>query len=149
MRWCILPAHTHSQIRLDLHELNAKSADPRAPERARGRGKIGILAKEQIQCTTATETNANRTPSQDERRAARVARPDDTNQSKVALVHERATPRAQTFFNTRARDVLTHTYTRYNSTLFYTQKHTCLHYNYTRYGYVKPINFVNCPKKDF
>lgn len=48
MRWCILPAHTHSQIRLDLHESNAKSADPRAPERAHGHGKIGILAKEQV-----------------------------------------------------------------------------------------------------
>lgn len=127
MRWCILPAHTHSQIRLDLHELNAKSADPRVPERAHGRGKIGILAKEQVQCTTATETNANRTPSQDERRAARVsrrgvARSNDTSQSKVALVHERATPRAQTFFNTRARNVLTHVYTKHNSTLLYTQK---------------------------
>lgn len=48
MRWCILPAHTHSQIRLDLHESNAKSADPRVPKRAHGRGKIGILAKEQV-----------------------------------------------------------------------------------------------------
>lgn len=76
MRWCILPAHTHLQIRLDLHESNAKSADPRAPERAHGRGKIGILAKEQVQCTTVTETNANRAPSQDEQLVARVATRD-------------------------------------------------------------------------
>lgn len=40
----------------------------------------------------------------------RVARPDDTDQSKVALVHERATPRAQTFFNTRARDTRSDTH---------------------------------------
>lgn len=72
MRWCILPAHTHLQIRLDLHESNAKSADPRVPERMHARGKIGILAKEQVQCTTVTETNANKTPPQDERRVPRV-----------------------------------------------------------------------------
>lgn len=53
MRWCILPAHTHLQIRLDLHESNEKNPRIRARERARDRGKIGILAKEQVQCNNS------------------------------------------------------------------------------------------------
>lgn len=40
MRWCILPAHTHSQIRLDL-ELNAVKKSAK-------RGKIGKCAMQQV-----------------------------------------------------------------------------------------------------
>lgn len=122
MRWCILPAHTHSQIRLDLHELNAKSADPRVPERAHGRGKIGILAKEQIQCTTATETNANRTPSQDERRATRVPM---THRSKQSCPGSRACnpARSNIFQYTSTKRAHTHVYKIQFYTTLYTKAH--------------------------
>lgn len=111
--------------------------------------------------TTVTETNANKTPPQDVRvpRVATRGRVPMIHKLKRSCpVHERATPRAQTVLNTRARVhacVRARVFTRiiYNtSTQFYTSYTLEAHLstlNYTRYGYVKPIVFVNCLKKNF
>lgn len=131
MRWCILPAHTHSQIRLDPHESNAKSADPRARARnPRARATAVELVfsprktsttvynsdrNQQNRSSDTRETShftqgykATRAPFARQVRArdapwARVPTTTDTqSKSKLALVHERATPRAHTLLNTRA-----------------------------------------------
>lgn len=166
MRWCILPAHTHLQIRLDLHESNAKSAvpAPRVHACARvysaavelvfsPRNKHKVYNSDRNQRKQDIPQEARRVaPSPSRRRGTRPFK-WYTDQSEVALVQERATPCAQTFLNTRAL-VLIYSYTIYcyRDTLyklFYTLEAHLSTLNYTRYGYVKPIVFVNFSQKRF
>jgi len=140
MRWCILPAHTHSQIRLDLHESNAKSAvtgKPRAHVCARARSsavKLVFSPRNKHKCTTATETNANRTPSPLHRKGGGASPPlsghasplNDTHRSKRSCPGSRACNPARSntsqYTSTRAHTL---TYTIHGATEI--QLYTILH----------------------
>lgn len=144
MRWCILPAHTHSQIRLDLHESNAKSAAPvpRVHVCARALAaavELVFSPRNKHRCTTATETNANRTshkkrgalPSPSRRRETRpLKRHTDL---KVKLPWFRSVqPRALKHFSIHEHSCSLYSYTlhSYRDTAIYYfihLKHTSLH----------------------
>lgn len=121
MRWCILPAHTHSQIRLDLHESNAKirgfRAIPCALLRARTRwAAVELVFSPRNKHKNNSDRNQRKQKiiSQNGRRVAprefktagmRVPFQYTTHRLKQRSCpgHERATPRAHSLLNTRAR----------------------------------------------
>lgn len=120
---------------------------------ARGRGRIGILAKQQVQCTTVTETNANKKYPQ-ERRTSRVTTRwcVPMTQSEKLPWFTSVQPRALKHFSIQEHACSHTRYTINNNTMYNTADTLKAHLstlNYTCYGYVKPIDFVNCPKKDF
>lgn len=174
MRWCILPVHTHSQIRLDLTN---QTQNPRRQFFDGWHAVKLVFSPRSKQFTIAQLTESQTSTRQDEDKTeARVSpwrhvgnessrRIRDlgqyTSKIKVALVLERATPRAHTrsihrLYN-RARPLpivrpthlrLAHAPIRTPSThvTLFTLSTLCT-LDYTRYGYVKPIDFVNCRKK--
>lgn len=122
--------------------------------------ELVFYAKEQV--TTVTETNADKTPPQ-LRRVPRVAtrgRVPTTQVNSRSCPGPRACNPARSnssqYTSTRAcvracARVHPHD-TRDTRTQFYTSYTLEAHLstlNYTRYGYVKPIVFVNCPKTNF
>lgn len=174
MRWCILPVHTHSQIRLDLTN---QTQNPRRQFFDGWHAVKLVFSPRSKQFTIAQLTESQTSTRQDEDKTeARVSPWRDvgnessrrirdlgqyTSKIKVALVLERATPRAHTHsihrLYDRARPLpivrpthlrLAHAPIRTPSThvTLFTLFTLCT-LDYTRYGYVKPIDFVNCRKK--
>lgn len=134
------------------HELNAKSARP--PPSGAARGRIGILAKEQTVHNSAQRQNHRQSTHRGGEKSGPPVPINAQCQSRVALDLERATPRAHAHLNTQAsaRSGASPTLLRPWGASAHTP-YTCsthpLHLitlNYTRYGYVKPIDFVNCRK---
>lgn len=177
MRWCILPVHTHSQIRLDLTN---QTQNPRRQFFDGWHAVKLVFSPRSKQFTIAQLTESQTSTRQDEDKTeARVSPWRDvgnessrrirdlgqyTSKIKVALVLERATPRAHThsihrlYNRPRSLPIVRPTLLRLAHASIHTPSTrvtlftlftllTLCTLDYTRYGYVKPIDFVNCRKK--
>lgn len=135
------------------HELNAKSARP--PPSGAARGRIGILAKEQTVHNSAQRQNHRQSthrggeksgpPGPDQRTNVKAELPWISSVQPRALTHISIHRRgarsgaSPTLLRPWAQAPIRH-YTRSTHPLH------SITLNYTRYGYVKPIDFVNCRK---